>query len=232
MFKRQIALVLAMVLSLVFSSAAMAQEATEADTVVASAPLNAQDTCPKDIDGWIKVDNTPEGVFSYDLYYEGVQHGTATTNDPEKGLVSVLLDSGWTVDLCVKGGTTVVFAYSVVSGGNSIEVVLGGSGQAADISHFSYRLIPPVVQGQWCSPGFWKNNYGAWGTTGYTPSSIDSVTGQTFGNILANPKTYAKTGDFERIADILSAAHPNVNFLDERVADSCPLSADEANKGG
>jgi len=55
------------------------------------------------------------------------------------------------------------------------------------------------------------------------------VTGKTFGVILSNPKTYAKTGDFERIADILSAAHPDVDFQGERIADSCPLSADEAN---
>lgn len=206
----------------------LANEAAE-DTVVASAPIN-DNTCPDGIDGWTKVDNTPADVISYDLFYKGIKRGTATTNDPEKGLVSVSLDAGWSVDLCVKGGTTVVFAYGLSSGQNSGTPVLGGSDQPADISHFSYRLFPPTVMGEWCSPGFWKNNYGAWEATGYTPTSIDSVTNATFGDILANPKTYAKTGDFERIADILSIAHPDVNFLGERVGDSCPLSADEANK--
>jgi hypothetical protein len=226
---KKLSWLIVLALLLVSVTAVLADEAAE-DVMSASAPANAQDTCPDGIDGWTKIDNTPAGVFSYDLFYEGVKRGTATTNDPEKGLVSVLLDSGWKVDLCVKGGTTVVFAYGLESGQNSGEKVLGGSKEPADISHFSYRLIPPTVMGEWCSPGFWKNNYGAWEATDYTPSSVDSVTGATFGTILANPKTYAKTGDFERIADILSTAHPDVNFLGERVADSCPLSADEANK--
>jgi hypothetical protein len=224
------ALAMAIGMMAVMGGSALAEEEAAEDVLLAAAPLNAQDTCPSGVDGWIKVDETPAGVFTYPLYYEGVQHGTATTNDPEKGLVSVLLDAGWKVDLCVKGGTTVVFAYAVESGGNSVTKVLGGSGLPADISHFSYRLIPPVQDpGQWCSPGFWKNNYGAW-PAGYTPTTVDDVTGQTFGTILSNPKTYAKTGDFERIADILSTAHPDVNYLGERVADTCPLSADEAYK--
>jgi len=224
-------IVLMLVFSLVSSALASGEDVAE-DATLYSAQLNDNNqTCPNTgIDDWIKVDNTPEGVFSYPLYYAGVQHGTATTNDPSKGLVSVALDAGWTVDLCVKGGVKVVFAYGLTDGQNSGEEVLGGSGSPADISHFSYRLHPPVTPGQWCSPGFWKNNNGAWGPTGYLPTSIDSITGKTFGFILSNPKTYARTGDFERIADILSDAHPDVNFQGERVADSCPLSADEANR--
>jgi hypothetical protein len=230
---RKTTLSLIIVLMLAFSlvSSALAEGEEAEDTLIASAQLNDNgDTCPENVDDWIKVDNTPEGVFSYPLYYAGVQHGTATTNDPSKGLVSVVLEDGWTVDLCVKGGVKVVFAYALTSGQNSAEAVLGGSGQPADISHFSYRLHPPVNPGQWCSPGFWKNNYGAWPAP-YTPNTIDTVTGKKFSYILSNPKIYARTGDFERIADILSDAHPDVNFQGERVADSCPLAADEASGG-
>jgi hypothetical protein len=226
---KKLSWLIVLALLLVSVTAVLADEAAE-DVLVASAPADDQKTCPDGIDGWTKIDDTPEGVFSYPLFYGGVQRGTATTNDPEKGLVSVSLAPGWKVDLCVKGGETVVFAYGLSSSENSGTPVLGGSGQPADISHFSYRLIPPTVTGEWCSPGFWKNNYGAWEPTGYTPTSDDPVTGKTFGYILANPKTYAKTGDFERIADILSTAHPDVDFSGDRVADSCPLSADEANK--
>lgn len=55
------------------------------------------------------------------------------------------------------------------------------------------------------------------------------MTGATFGEILANPQTYAKTGDFERIADILSGAHPGIDFNGTRF-ENWPLSADEANR--
>jgi hypothetical protein len=200
------------------------------DTLSAPAPLEATNTCPDGVDGWTKIDGTSDDtLLTYPLSYNGTQRGTATENDPQKGLVSVSLDSGWTTDLCVKGGTTVVFAYGLASGDDSTDKVLGGSGLPADISHFSYRLTPPRMADEWCSPGFWKNNYGAW-PNGLTPQSVDTKTGQSFGKILSTPKTYARTGDFERIADVLSTAHPGVSFSGERVADSCPLSADEASK--
>jgi hypothetical protein len=87
---------------------------------------------------------------------------------------------------------------------------------------------PPPGPPEWCSPGFWKNNHGAWALTVYTPQSIDWKTGQTLETILSNPRTYARTGDYERIADELSWKHPGVNWTGERVPDSCPLAADEA----
>jgi hypothetical protein len=201
------------------------------DTLAAPAPLEAENTCPDGIDDWTKVDGTADDdATTYALRFSGTQRGTATENDPQKGLVSVSLDSGWTVDLCVKGGKTVVFAYGVVSGDHSSVQVLAGSGAPADVGHFSYRLTPPRVADQWCSPGFWKNNHGAWAPTGFSPSSIDGATGKSFGTILSNPKTFARTGDFERIADVLSTAHAGVDFGGDRVADSCPLPADKASK--
>lgn len=219
-------IVLSATMVLSFAGASFAVE-----TVSAPAPADAQNTCPDGVDGWKKVDGTSEdSISTYPLTKNGTQRGTATENDPSKGLVSVRLDSGWAADLCVKGGTTVVFAYGLTDGQNSSVEVLGGSGNPADISHFSYRLIPPKVADQWCSPGFWRNNYGAWELTGYSTSSIDSVTEETFGVILKTPKKYARTGDFERIADMLSTAHPDVSFGGKRESDACPLSADRSSK--
>jgi hypothetical protein len=221
---------LALAAAMAFSAAGTTMAAD--DTLSAPAPLEATNTCPDGIDGWLKVDGTADDEDStYALSYNGNQRGTATENDPRKGLVSVSLDSGWTTDLCVKGGQTVVFAYGLASGQDSSTQVLGGGKdpQPADISHFSYRLTPPRLVDEWCSPGFWKNNYGAWPSL-HTPTSPDAKTGKTFGHILSTPKTYARTGDFERIADVLSAAHPGVSFNGERVPDTCPLSADEASK--
>lgn len=219
-------IVLAATMVLTLTGTSLALE----ETMSAPAALEDTKTCPDGIDGWTKVDGTSDdSVASYALSFNSVQRGTAYENDPTKGLVRVSLESGWAADLCVKGGVTVVFAYGLLNGQDSTMPVLGGSGAPADISHFSYRLIAPKVVDQWCSPGFWKNNYGAW-PAGFSPSSIDSKTGKTFGYILSTPKVYAKTGDFERIADVLSDAHPGISFNGKREADSCPLAADEASK--
>lgn len=52
----------------------------------------------------------------------------------------------------------------------------------------------------------------------------------TLAQVLASPQTYGG-GAFNNVGDLLSAAHPGVDFEigDDRVEDSCPLSADEAN---
>ena len=185
---------------------------------------SAADTCPDGVDGWVKVDDVPSGTqTTYDLN----PVGSAVTNSPSTGRVTVYLPAGWTADICVKGAQEIVQEEGLTNGQSTSTAVMTSSGNPADVSHFSYRLHEPEIS-EWCSPGFWRNNYGAWEPTGYTPDSIDTVTGVSFGTILANPKTYARTGDFERIGDILSDAHPEVSFSGERTPDSCPLSADES----
>ena len=163
--------------------------------------------------------------------------GSATYGSPSAGQVSVAITGN-----TVSGGTTYQYEVAICLQGTGAAVQSGwltdGQSTSPAISvpasgfptwAYIVREIKSSEGGEWCSPGFWKNNYGAWGPTGYTPASIDAVTGKTFGEILANPKTYAKIGDYERIADILSGAHPGVDFNGTRFA-NCPLSADEANK--
>jgi hypothetical protein len=180
--------------------------------------------CPDGVDGWTKIDNVPSGSqTTYDLS----PVGTLVTNSPTTGKVTVYLPAGWTADICVKGAQDLVYEYGLGNGDSTSVATMTASGNPADVSHVSYRLYEPELS-EWCSPGFWRNNIGAWAATGYSPTSIDSVTGMSFGTILANPKTYARTGDYERIADILSAAHPDISFSGERTPDSCPLAADEA----
>jgi len=87
--------------------------------------------------------------------------------------------------------------------------------------------------GQWCSPGYWRHHLDSWGPTGYSPDNyynevIDGYGPQVPGNptlweVLQNPKKYARLGAYEAVADLLSAAHPDVNFTGERT-DDCPLN--------
>jgi hypothetical protein len=198
-----------------------------AGVLFTSGATGAEDNvCPDGVDGWTKIDNVPgETQTSYDLN----PVGSLVTNAPATGMVTVYLPAGWTADICVKGAQELVQEEGLENGESTTRPTNTPSGNPADVSHVSYRLHEPELS-EWCSPGFWRNNIGAWAATGYSPTSIDEVTGVSFGKILANPRTYARTGDFERIADILSAAHPDISFSGERTPDSCPLAADEAER--
>jgi hypothetical protein len=180
---------------------------------------------------------------SVDLEYEGETVGQLLLDDPSDGYITVELDDGYVVDLCMFGGTDKQ-EFTGLEDGAVVGPLVNPGGEDAALSNIAWtvRFVgleeePP--EGEWCSPGFWRNNYGAW-PEGYSPSTVDPVTGKTFGEILASPKLYASTGDYERIADILSDAHPDVDFSGDRgyfdedgnfVQFDCPLSADEANKG-
>ena len=94
---------------------------------------------------------------------------------------------------------------------------------------------PPTPGGNWCSPGFWRNNPGAVAETGVDMTQSynalfnpDLAGNPTLQQVLDNPQTYGGAA-FNNVADLLSAAHPGVDFQGDRVEDSCPLSADEAN---
>ena len=50
----------------------------------------------------------------------------------------------------------------------------------------------------------------------------------TLQEVLDNPQIYGGEA-MNNVADLLSEAHPGVDFQGDRVEDSCPLSADEAN---
>jgi hypothetical protein len=92
----------------------------------------------------------------------------------------------------------------------------------------------PCAVAQWCSPGYWKQNHhlGSWVATGISPNAPyndyfdpDLEGNPTLLYVLENPNSYG--GELTNmIADLLSGAHPDVNFTGERV-DNCPLGRNE-----
>lgn len=112
-----------------------------------------------------------------------------------------------------------------------------------DISHvtFCWNKDDVVVSSEWCSPGYWRqaHHYDSWvnyaptdsfvTAIGYSPSlsrqgqRAGATTTPSLGYVLNNPQYYG--GDaFNAVGDLLSYAHPDVNFNGERVEDSCPLN--------
>jgi hypothetical protein len=101
---------------------------------------------------------------------------------------------------------------------------------------------PPQV-GEWCSPGYWRqpHHLSSWEATGYSPDDLfydalgyyptlskkgtedGATTNPTLWEVLQSPQWYG--GDaFNAVGDLLSEAHPDINFLGIRVEDSCPLN--------
>ncbi|MFE1578553.1 hypothetical protein [Streptomyces fradiae] len=134
-----------------------------------------------------------------------------------------------------------VFAPTILGGVNLTNGLIGLIGTNG-------TTVPPTTNGtttpgeaQWCSPGFWRNNYPeAWGPTGLTGNETYS---SQFGGdlptrtqaginagapvdptliyLLQNPQFYGGD-DANRIADLLSSLHPDINYIGVRV-DNCPL---------
>jgi hypothetical protein len=106
--------------------------------------------------------------------------------------------------------------------------------QGREVSHitFCWNLdIEPVAE-NWCSPGYWRqaHHLDSWIATGYSPEDKynDHISPPVIGNptlleVLQSPQIY-KGDAFNKVGDLLSTAHPDVNFQGARVADSCPLN--------
>jgi hypothetical protein len=117
--------------------------------------------------------------------------------------------------------------------------------QNRDISHVTFCWNEDLVKGEeWCSPGYWRqeHHYDSWAATGYVKTTLYSAvisnpsirlsrqgvsagatTNPTLWQVLQNPQWYG--GDsFNAVGDLLSNAHPDVNFNGSRVEDSCPLN--------
>lgn len=101
---------------------------------------------------------------------------------------------------------------------------------------------PPTTTppgGEFCTPGFWKNNPLAVAETGVNMSqsynalfdpNVDGtkkggVANPTLQQVLDSPQFYGGEAA-NNVAALLSAAHPDVDFTGERTEDTCPLSAD------
>jgi hypothetical protein len=113
------------------------------------------------------------------------------------------------------------------------------------ISHvtFCWNLDYTSPEAEWCSPGYWRqvHHLDSWEATEYSPEDNfylaigyypdrtrqgvrDSApTDPTLWQVLQAPQWYG--GDaFNAVGDLLSTAHPDVNFEGERAEDSCPLN--------
>ncbi|GAB2679822.1 hypothetical protein [Kribbella swartbergensis] len=103
---------------------------------------------------------------------------------------------------------------------------------------------PPTTQppgGEFCTPGFWKNNPGAVAETGVDMTQSynalfdpdvngtrkGGVANPTLQQVLDSPQFYGGEAA-NNVAALLSAAHPDVDFTGERTENTCPLDADES----
>lgn len=96
---------------------------------------------------------------------------------------------------------------------------------------------------EWCSPGYWRQDQhlDSWVATGLKPEDnfndelgyypklsklgvrAGATSNPTLWQVLQSPQYYG--GDaFNAVGDLLSDAHPDVNFTGVRVEDSCPLN--------
>src|SRR5690606_24713717 len=138
----------------------------------------------------------------------------------------------------------------IVKGGNSANVYVyepqrtndaglaappNASGKPAGLSNITFCWNPEPAEPQWCSPGYWRqpHHLESWAATNYSPNDKynaifdpDLPGDPTLLYVLQNPQKFQKLGGdpFNRIGELLSEAHPDVNFTGERVEDSCPLN--------
>jgi hypothetical protein len=95
--------------------------------------------------------------------------------------------------------------------------------------------------GEFCTPGFWKNNPGAVAETGVDMTQSynalfdpdvngtrkGGVANPTLQQVLDSPQFYGGEAA-NNVAALLSAAHPDIDFTGERTENTCPLDADES----
>ena len=180
----------------------------------------------------------------------GDEHQLLVTNEGETVTFELLTEDVELVSVtyCVKGGSTLPTNGGTVTAEDDFSYT-----HPQDISYtvayaIEIRVLEPP-DGAWCSPGFWKNNPLAVADTGV---DMDDLYSAVFGaapprlpqgvnagapeeptlqQVLDNLSWYGGEA-FNDVGDLLSAEHPDVDFVlgDERVEDSCPLSADASRK--
>lgn len=139
--------------------------------------------------------------------------------------------------MCTASGVAVVGQYA------NLGTVVGFYGanevDDADLSHY----FGEEMAGGWCSPGYWRQpqHLDSWSATGYSPSDLllasfpDYVVPKakknpkfaptadpTLMDVLSAPQIYGGEA-FNLVGELLSEAHPDVNFTGEREGD-CPLN--------
>lgn len=102
----------------------------------------------------------------------------------------------------------------------------GTTGSSSATVTVNAKCAPP----QWCSPGYWKNHIESWAATGISPDAKyndyfdpDLPGNPSLFEVVDNPQIYGGPAA-NNVGDLLSAAHPGVNFTGERIENSCPLN--------
>jgi hypothetical protein len=144
----------------------------------------------------------------------------------------------------VKGGNDAnVYVYEPQANSDSgLGSPPNASGHSAGLSNLTFCWNPKPEPEEWCSPGYWRQDHhlDSWEATGISPDDkfIDAIgyaptlsnkgkkdgatTDPTLWQVLQSPQYYGGD-DFNAVGDLLSALHPDVNFMGNRVEDSCPL---------
>ena len=175
---------------------------------------------------------------------------TPPGGDPIKFTITISNSDGDSFDwastypigaVMVKAGTGYnVYYYEPQAMFNLDLIAYEGKG----VSHVTFCWNPDqTAAAEWCSPGYWRQDHhlDSWEATGYKITDLFSealdydVTlskqgvranadpNPTLLMVLQSPQYYG--GDaFNAVGDLLSAAHPDVNFNGERIEDSCPLN--------
>jgi hypothetical protein len=147
----------------------------------------------------------------------------------------------------VKGGNDAnIYEYdgTVTADSGLASPPVGAQQNPAGLSNLTFCTDDPGEEdeGEWCSPGYWRqaHHLESWAATGISPDELYSAhfgavtlgkkaqkdgapLNPTLWEVLQSPQWYGG-GAFNNVGDLLSGAHPDVNFLGERVEDSCPLS--------
>lgn len=252
--KIRMTLILALILTIVLGSAAMAA----VPPGIEGAPISVGGVTPYVIPGFEGNnsgfrDCDEAGYAFYDdaayyLYDSGIisrdgagfaplPTGVTATYNQQSKLMAWASTFPIGAVLVRNANTTNVYVYDPQRGSDS---GLGSTGNAA-INTISFCWNPETTEGEWCSPGYWKNHLDAWGPTGYSPDDLffdalgyypsrthaginaGATTDPTLGYLLDYTNYYGGD-DTNAVGDLLSAAHPDVNFLGTRVKDSCPLN--------
>jgi hypothetical protein len=116
--------------------------------------------------------------------------------------------------------------------------------QGKGISHITFcGFIEKENKGEWCSPGYWRQpqHIDSWTATGISPDDKYSAyfgaapsrnkqgvtnnapTDPTLLEVLQFPQYYGGEA-FNKVGDLLSEEHPDVDYKGQRVEDSCPLN--------
>jgi hypothetical protein len=244
------ALFLSLIMLLALSSVSMAASVTP--VVIPNQPGGEVAECDVvgDFDYAFKIDGWGEEDYKNGSYQAVFPDGhvnniTISNSDGTYFDWSASLNSIGAV--IVKGGNASnLFFYDPQAFSDSgLYSPVNSSGNPAEVSHvtFCWNLDPVVDEGEWCSPGYWRQpqHLDSWEATDYSPDDLFSdiffytpsrsklgvtngaTSDPTLLDVLQAPQYYG--GDaFNKVGDLLSTAHPDVNFLGNRVEDSCPLN--------